>query len=44
MIVEYLSFAVPFPAQPAFLAQDAAIWTPLLALSPADWVSALGAD
>lgn len=34
MIIEYLSFEVPLPAQPAFIAHDAAIWTPALALSP----------
>ena len=34
MIIEYLSFQVPLAAQPAFLAADAAIWTPALASSP----------
>lgn len=34
MIIEFLSFHVPLAAQPAFLTQDAAIWTPALATSP----------
>ena len=34
MIIEYLCFQVPVAAQPAFLTQDAAIWTPALATSP----------
>jgi uncharacterized protein (TIGR03792 family) len=33
MIIEYLSFSVPVAAQAAFLAADAAIWTPALATS-----------
>ena len=34
MIIEYLRFSVPLAAQSAFLAADAAIWTPALATSP----------
>jgi uncharacterized protein (TIGR03792 family) len=34
LIIEYLNFDVPLAAQPAFIAQDAAIWTPALARSP----------
>ena len=33
LIIEYLSFDIPQPAQAAFIAHDAAIWTPALARS-----------
>lgn len=34
MVIEFLRFCVPVTAQAAFLAADAAIWTPALATSP----------
>ena len=34
MVIEVLRFCVPVAAQAAFLAADAAIWTPALATSP----------
>lgn len=34
MVIEFLKFTVPLAEQAAFLAADAAIWTPALATSP----------
>lgn len=34
MVVEWLKFAVPATEQAAFLAADAAVWTPLLSRYP----------